>query len=202
MMNKVLVTYTTMSGSTAEVAGVIGEEIAGKGMQVDVLPLEKVTRLDEYGAVVLGAPMIMGWHRSALKFLRSHQDELEQLPVAIFAMAMSLTSYGKTDVDGVPVFIDENLPVSPKNSSRLTIRERYANVDHYAAPILKAARSSQPVSVAFFGGKLDYYRLKPLAMLFVMLVVRANPGDRRNWPAIRYWAGSLPSFFNSQNVGN
>ena len=36
MMNKVLVTYTTMSGSTAEVAGVIGEEIAGKGMQVDV----------------------------------------------------------------------------------------------------------------------------------------------------------------------
>ena len=133
MMNKVLVTYTTMSGSTAEVAGVIGEEIAGKGMQVDVLPLEKVTRLDEYGAVVLGAPMIMGWHRSALKFLRSHQDELEQLPVAIFAMAMSLTSYGKTDVDGVPVFIDENLPVSPKNSSRLTIRERYANVDHYAA---------------------------------------------------------------------
>jgi len=191
-----------MSGSTAEVAGIIGEEIAGKGMQVDVLPLEEVTRLDDHVAVVLGAPMIMGWHRSALKFLRSHRDELDQLPVAIFAMAMSLTSYEKTDVNGVPVFIDENLPVPPQNSGRLTLRERYANVAHYAAPILKATRSARPVSVAFFGGKLDYSRLKPLAMLFVMLVVRANPGDRRNWQVIRSWAGSLPPLFYSHKMGN
>jgi hypothetical protein len=39
-------------------------------------------------------------------------------------------------------------------------------------------------------------------MLFVMLVVQASPSDRRNWDAIRSWAGSLPQLFNSRAAGN
>jgi len=68
--------------------------------------------------------------------------------------------------------------------------------------MLNAAGKNKPVSIAFFGGRLDYYRLKPLARLFVMLAVQAQPGDRRNWPAIRAWAGSLPQLFNSCNTRN
>jgi hypothetical protein len=30
-------------------------------------------------------------------------------------------------------------------------------------------------------------------MLFVLLVIQAQPGDLRNWPAIREWAASLRS---------
>ena len=67
-----------------------------------------------------------------------------------------------------------------------------------AAPIIKAAGPARPVSVAFFGGRLEYARLKLPAMLFVMLVVQASPGDHRNWDAIRSWAGSLPQLFNSR----
>jgi hypothetical protein len=32
-------------------------------------------------------------------------------------------------------------------------------------------------------------------MLFVMLVIQAKPGDHRNWPAIRSWAGMLADKF-------
>lgn len=197
-MNTILVAYTTMSGSTAEVAGAIGEEITGKGWRADVLPLEKVSDFDGYDAIVLGAPMIVGWHRSALQFLKLHRQELGRYPLAVFATAMNLTLDGEKDVKGVPVYVDEKLPVPPRNSDGLTLRERYASVTHYFSPILKVA---QPVSVAIFGGRLDYNRLKLPARLFVMLVVQARPGDKRNWPAIRSWAGSLPSLFNSRKMG-
>jgi menaquinone-dependent protoporphyrinogen IX oxidase len=109
-----------MSGSTAEVAQAIGEEIARDGLQADVLPLEKVTDPAACEAVVLGAPMLMGCHRSATKFLKQHRRALGQTP---------------------------------------------------------------------------------LPRLFVMLVVQAQPGDRRNWLAIRSWAGSLPQLFNSRCNG-
>ncbi len=62
---------------------------------------------------------------------------------------------------------------------------------NYLRPVLDVAPLVKPVSVGFFGGKLELYRLPLLQMLFVLLVIQAQPGDFRNWPAIRAWATSL-----------
>lgn len=201
-MKKILVTYATLSGSTAEVAQIVGEEIAGEDAAVEVLPLEKVSDLMAYQAVVIGAPMILGWHRSALAFLKKHRKVLEQKPLAMFATGMSLTANGETAVKGVPICVDPNLAKPPRDPQRLTFRENYASITHYASPMLQAAGKNKPVSVAFFGGRLDYTSLKVLPRLFVMLVVQAQPGDRRNWQAIRTWAGSLPGLFNVDGSRN
>lgn len=199
-MNKVLVAYVTMSGSTAEVASVVGEEIANQGFQVDVLPIEKAGVLSEYDAVVLGAPMAIGWHRSALKYLTKHRDDLSRVPWAIFVMAMSLTWRNETVINDVSVCIDTKLAKPLPDTGHPSIKERYSSVDRYAAPILKAAIPAKPVSIGFFGGRLEYQRLKPLAMLFVMLVIQAQAGDRRDWKAIRSWASSLPDLFDSRKA--
>ena len=95
-------------------------------------------------------------------------------------------------LDGVPVTIDENLPKAPEKQGKLNFRERYARLSNYLAPILKAIHPVKPVSIGFFGGRLEYGRLKVWAVLFVMLVIRARAGDQRNWPAIRAWAAGLP----------
>ena len=200
-MRKILVAYATLSGSTAEVAQAIGEEIARDGLHVDVLPLEKVTDPAAYQAVVLGAPMIMGWHRSATKFLKQHRAALGQTPLAVFAMAVSLTATGETALNGVPVCVDPTLAKPPQNPMRLTLKENYARIARYASPIIQAAGENKPVSIAFFGGRLDYFRLKLLPRMFVMLVIQAQPGDRRNWQAIRGWAGSLPQVFHPRANG-
>jgi menaquinone-dependent protoporphyrinogen oxidase len=192
----ILVTYTTNAGSTREVAEAVAAELRKAGATVEVRRLEEIEDLSAYQAAVVGGPMILGWHRGAVSFLKKHQAPLSHIPVAYFFTAMSLTKTGDTPLSGVPVHIDPNLPKEPKNATRLSLKERYTTVARYLGPILRATPQVRPVSVGFFGGKLDYSRLKLLQMLFVMLIIQIQPGDRRNWPAIQEWAAGLSTAFN------
>ncbi len=194
-MKKILIAYATHAGSTVEVAQAVAGEIAKSNVQVDVLPIEQVKTIDMYDGVVLGAPMIMGWHRGALGFLKKHRTAFRTIPLAVFVMAMSLTKTGETNVNGVPVIVDEKLPKSPVINGKLNWRERYARVPNYAKPILATVAPAQPVNIAFFGGRLEYGRLKWWAVLFALVIVQAQAGDKRNWTAIRAWAADLPKAF-------
>jgi menaquinone-dependent protoporphyrinogen IX oxidase len=182
-----------MAGSTVEVARAVAEEIARRDVQVDVLALNQVKDLAAYDGVVLGAPMIMGWHRAALRFLRNNRGVLQRIPLAVFVTCMSLTRTGETSVGGVPVYVDERLPKAPATAGRLSFRERYARLANYVRPILMASGRVKPVSIGVFGGRLDYGRLKWWAVFFAMVIIQAPAGDRRNWTAIQSWTAGLPA---------
>jgi menaquinone-dependent protoporphyrinogen IX oxidase len=113
--------------------------------------------------------------------------------LAVFVTAMSLTHTGEMRAGEVPVHVDEKLPKPPANAVHLNFRERYARLSNYLRPILKSARPAIPVSIGVFGGRLEYGRVKWWAVLFVMLVIQAPAGDRRNWTSIRSWAAGLPA---------
>ncbi|NTU74885.1 MAG: hypothetical protein HGA53_00620 [Anaerolineaceae bacterium] len=194
-MNRILVAYTTNSGSTEEVARAVAEELAKNGDTVNVQRLEEVHDLETYQAVVIGAPMILGWHPAAQKFVKKNRETLKNIRVAYFATAMSLTQLDENHTDGVSVYVDPYLALPPKRAGRLSIKENYATVTNYLRPILKAAPAVKPVSAAFFGGKLELFRLNFFQMIFVMVVIQAQPGDKRNWSAIQEWAGNLRTIF-------
>ena len=188
---KILIAYTTNAGSTEEVAQAIGEEMRRSGNDVDVLRLESVTSVRPYDGVIVGAPMILGWHRSAVQFIKKHEKDLAQKRVAYFSTLLSLTQTEQTEIEGVPVCVDAWVAKPPKNSQRLSIKERYAMLTNYLRPVLRATPTVHPISVALFGGKLELYRLKWWQMLFVMVIVQAQPGDLRNWNFIRTWAADV-----------
>jgi len=189
-MNRVLVAYATNAGSTGEVAQAVGEELARTGARVEVRRLDETAGIDVYGVVVIGAPMIMGWHRAAMRFVKKHQHDLAKVKVGYFLTAMSLT---QTDhqLPETPVAVDPGLAKPPKRSGRLSFRERWATLDEYLKPVLKAAPEVRPVGVGVFAGKLDPALLNWWQKLFVTKVVGAQPGDYRNWPFIREWASRL-----------
>ncbi|MBI5960946.1 MAG: flavodoxin domain-containing protein [Chloroflexi bacterium] len=191
MAQNVLVVYGTSSGSTAEVAQTIAQELQAAGAVVETRPLAQVTDLAAYDLVIIGAPMILGWQRSATNFVAKHQQALSGKRVALFMTCYSLTKADEGGVMGIPVVLDPARATAPKNPAHLSRTEKYALPSAYLGPVLKKAPQVKPVSVAFFGGKVDYSKLNPLAWLFVKLAIRAKAGDFRNWEAIKAWARGL-----------
>src|SRR5512139_3809373 len=96
MGNGVLVAYASNAGSTADVAKVVGEELAADGARVDVRPVVELSPADVsgYNAVVVGGPMIRGWQRDAERLVKANRRALARVPTAFFVTAASLT---KTD---------------------------------------------------------------------------------------------------------
>ena len=83
MSNKILVTYATRTGSTIGVVEAIGQTLAESGVEVEVRPMQEVTDLSPYQAVVAGSA-IQGkqWLPEAMRFLQTHRATLIQKPFA------------------------------------------------------------------------------------------------------------------------
>jgi len=188
---RILLVCATRHGSTREVADAIAAELRGTGSEVDVRAAAEAPGSAGYDAVIVGGPMIMGWHRQAVRYVRKHRGELERLPTAFFITAASLTATDEDDVQGVPIVKDPWLAKAPRDAAKLRYQERYALPQHYLGDVLKKAAPVRPRSVAFFAGSLDLTTMNVFEKLFVLLVVGATPGDGRNWKAIREWGVGL-----------
>jgi menaquinone-dependent protoporphyrinogen IX oxidase len=191
MNNKVLIAYSTNSGSTSEVAEKMAMTLKVRGHAVDVLGFDQVTSLEPYNAVIVGAPMIFGWHTPARKFLKRYQSALSRLPVAIFGMAMALTNTPELHTGHINLELDPALARPPQKPGSLSLRERFTLGSTYLKGMLRPAPAIQPVSVGFFKGKLDLGKLKPLQLIFALLIINAQPGDFRNWELIGDWSDKI-----------
>jgi menaquinone-dependent protoporphyrinogen oxidase len=167
MSGSILVGYATTYGSTREVAESIAEELRKGGMEVDLQPVRKVRSLDDYQAVVIGAPLYMfRWHNDARQFLSRHKKSLEKIPTAIFALG----------------------PFHNKEDEFKSAREQ---LDKELAKYPWLA----PVAIEVFAGKFDPNALRfPYSLIGPLKKMPAS--DERDWPAIRSWATGLAGQLN------
>ena len=189
---RVLVVCATKYGSTAEIAEAVAEELRGAGCEAEVRRADAAGSPKGFDAVVVGGPMIFGWHKDAVRYVKAQRQALAAVPCALFITAASLTEDGKDAVDGVPVVKDAWLVKPARQPGKPGYRERYALPDHYLGDILKEATPVRPKQAAFFAGQLDMQKMNLFEKLFVMLVIRATPGDARHFDAVREWARGLP----------
>ncbi len=166
MSTSVLVAYATRYGSTQEVAEAVAATLRERGLAVDISPMREVRSLDQYHAVVLGAPLYMfHWYKDALQFLERRREALTQRPVAIFALG--------------PIHAEEK-----------EFQGAHEQLDKELAkfPWLR------PEAIAIFGGKFDPEKLT-FPHNLVPALKKMPASDIRDWTAIRTWANDLAAQF-------
>lgn len=83
---RVLVAYATRHGATAGIADRIAATMTAAGAPAEARPVEDVTDLEPYDAVVLGgAAYMLHWLKPAVRFSRRHRTELAARPVWLFS---------------------------------------------------------------------------------------------------------------------
>jgi menaquinone-dependent protoporphyrinogen oxidase len=83
---RVLVTYGSERGATAEIAQAIAETLLNARFDVDIANAREVKHLDGYDAVVIGGALYLGrWHRDARKFVKRHANALRARTVYMFS---------------------------------------------------------------------------------------------------------------------
>jgi menaquinone-dependent protoporphyrinogen oxidase len=163
MDKKVLVAYGTKYGSTAEIAGKIGEVLNDSGLQTEVLPVKQTGDINQYDAVVLGSAVYVGqWRKEAVEFLKSNESILAGRPVWLFS------SGPVGEGDPVELLKGWKFPDSLQSI-----------IDHI-----------HPRDVAVFHGNIDISRLNFIQKLAIKNV-KAPIGDFRDWKAITAWAASI-----------
>jgi menaquinone-dependent protoporphyrinogen oxidase len=170
MQIRILVGYASKYGSTQEVAEAIAATLRENELMVDLKPMREVKSMEEYTAVVLGAPLYMShWHKEARSFLSKHREALTKRPVAVFALG-------------------------PLNVEEKEWKEIRAQLDKELAKFPWLT----PIAIEIFGGKLDPEKLRFPDNIITSLPaspLHKTPAiDVRNWTVIRAWTSNLVSW--------
>ena len=175
---RVLVTYASRHGSTAEIAERIGAGLAAAGLATEVHPVTDVRDIGPYDAVVIGAAAYMyHWMKEATRFVRRHRTELQDRPVWLFSSGP--LGEEKVDKEGHDV-LDAARP------------KEFAELRELVRP-----RGEE----VFFGA----WDPSAPAVGLAERVVRRMPaakealpaGDFRDWPAIDAWAAQIAADLSS-----
>ena len=160
---RVLVTYATKYGATAEIAEKIGQVLRGAGLQADVLPADRAGDLSPYKAVVLGSAVYIGqWQKKAATFLRANETALAERPVWLF-------SSGPTG-EGDPVQLMKGW--------------------RFPTSLQPIADRIHPRDIAVFHGAADPKKMNFIER-WMIKNVKAPMGDLRDWSVINAWASGI-----------
>jgi menaquinone-dependent protoporphyrinogen oxidase len=158
---KILVTYGSRAGSTAEIADAIAQQLCTSGWTVELRPANEIDSVDGYTAAIVGSAVRYGkWLPEVIEFIDRHRSSLQKIPVAYFTVCMKAADQ------------------SPKSMQDL---EQYSS----------AARVRvEPKTETFFAGKIDLAKLSFFEGLIVR-AVGSPIADLRDWAQIRGWAIGL-----------
>jgi menaquinone-dependent protoporphyrinogen oxidase len=163
METRVLVAYASKYGSTAEIAKKIAEVLNQAGLATDVLSVEQVADVKPYQAVILGTAVYIGrWRKSAIRFLKHHEEMLAGQKVWIFA--------------GGPTG-DEKIAHA-------------AGGWHLSKKLETMLEHIAPRNLTLFHGCINPEKLTGLEK-WIISRVKAPVGDFRNWETITSWANDI-----------
>lgn len=172
-MTKILVTYASEHGATAEIAQTIARVMRQFDLDVTSRRIESISSdIAVYEAVVLGTAVYLGdWLEEAQAFLKRYQKDLAQIPVWIFASGPTGEGDAFELVNGLAI---------PESVQELV-------------------KFIQPREVKVFHGKIDLRRL-PKNERLIIKKAGTPRGDYRDWDDIKQWAMQISRALTVQSL--
>jgi len=169
---RVLVGYASRFGSTRDIANRIADAIRRAGREVDVRPVEAISDVERYGAVVFGSGVYDGsWTPAATDLMRRHAGILAHKPLWLF----SVGSFG----DRHPV-VGGLIKKEPKE-------------------IGEFEQTLHPRDYRVFAGVLDLEHWPAWGRL-LFKAFGGHAGDNRRWPDIDEWADEIARELRGQGL--
>ncbi len=170
-MSRVLVTYGTKFGSTAEIADRIGGRLTEAGFDTDVLQANLGIDVRKYDAVVVGSPMYGSkWLAEPALLLYTNPDIFDTTPLAVFTVGM-LNVKHPGELEKVHDEFFEQIFTGP-----------------HALP--------EGSTHAVFDGAMYRSNLKMCLRIFDRVVNISPVGDFRDWAKIESWADEVAADFH------
>lgn len=172
-MARILVTYGTKHGSTAEIATRIGERLSAAGFDTDVLHANLGIEVSKYDAFVVGSPMYAAsWLPEPTLLLITNRERIINIPIALFSVGM----------------------IDVKHPGKLR--------EEHDAWVEKAFRDGNVqlniISNATFTGAYSRSNL-PFYLRIIDAILRVTPnGDYRQWDEIESWSDEVASTLSSE----
>jgi len=164
---KVLVAYATRAGSTAGVAERVAEVLNRSGFAAQAVSAKEAHDVGSYDAVVVGSAIRAGkLMPELLKFLDQNKAALESKPLAAFIVCLAMK-------DG-----DE---------------KGRATAGAYLDPLRLRVK---PLSEGLFAGAYDPAKVNFALRTVMDKVIKAPPGDFRQWDQVEAWAAGLVPLFS------
>lgn len=172
-MARVLVTYGTKHGSTADIATRIGERLTAAELDTDVLHANLGIEVSKYDALVVGSPMYAArWLPAPALLLITNRERILDVPIALFSVGM----------------IDVKHPGKLREEHDAWIEKAF-NDENMQLNV---------VSNATFTGIYSRSNL-PLYLRIIDAILRVTPnGDYREWNEIESWGDELASTLRSE----
>jgi menaquinone-dependent protoporphyrinogen oxidase len=176
-MNKTLIIFDTVSGSTKEMAEIIRDEI--KGTLVDIFRVDDIKSLNGYDAVIIGSPIRFGGFTAKIKkFIKKYWNELSSKKIILYFSSLYIINLKEEKQAEVTLYIDPTLnmqTISRKNASSM---DKTHSLGCYYKTILKQTSGIIPDSVAYFNGRLDLQQLNLFLRLFMKIVISLTTKER------------------------
>lgn len=161
MSKRILVTYATKAGSTAEIAAKIGEHMSMRGFNVDVVNVKSKPDPKDYQAVILGSCIRMGgWLPEMLDYIKANQLDLNSTQAALFTVHMLNAGDDETSKAARSAYMDK-------------VRELMPGTEE-----------------VYFLGSFDFSKLSMLDR-FISKMVKAEESDKRDWDKIKNWSETV-----------
>jgi menaquinone-dependent protoporphyrinogen oxidase len=171
-MVKVLVTYASEHGGTAQIAQTISHVLRQFEIEVSSKRIEDVTGIADYDAVIFGSAIYLGeWLPEAQRFLKHYQRALAEVPLWIFSSGPTGEGDPHKLLDGALV----------------------------PAEMQELVKQIKPREIQVFHGKIDLRRLPP-NQREIIKAAAVPRGDYRDWAAIKQWANDISQALTNHSI--